>query len=109
MQEIYLDNAATTRVCPEAAAKIQQALCECYGNPSSLHRKGYEAEKMVQEATENLMKTCTTFMVAHRLSTIRNADRIVVIQKGKPVEEGSYEELMEKQGYFYKLKKIQDR
>lgn len=54
MQEIYLDNAATTRVCPEAAAKIQQALCECYGNPSSLHRKGYEAEKMVQEARRQL-------------------------------------------------------
>lgn len=67
------------------------------------------SEKMVQEATENLMKTCTTFMVAHRLSTIRNADRIVVIQQGKPVEEGSYEELMKKQGYFYQLKKIQDR
>ena len=67
------------------------------------------SEKMVQEATENLMKTCTTFMVAHRLSTIRNADRIVVIQQGKPVEEGSYEELIKKQGYFYQLKKIQDR
>lgn len=67
------------------------------------------SEKMVQEATENLMKTCTTFMVAHRLSTIRNADRIVVIQQGKPVEEGSYEELMKKQRYFYQLKKIQDR
>ena len=67
------------------------------------------SEKMVQEATENLMKTCTTFMVAHRLSTIRNADRIVVIQQGKPVEEGNYEELMKKQGYFYQLKKIQDR
>lgn len=67
------------------------------------------SEKMVQEATESLMKTCTTFMVAHRLSTIRNADRIVVIQKGKPVEEGSFDELMEKKGYFYHLKKIQDR
>lgn len=67
------------------------------------------SEKMVQEATESLMKTCTTFMVAHRLSTIRNADRIVVIQKGKPVEDGSFDELMEKKGYFYHLKKIQDR
>ena len=67
------------------------------------------SEKKVQEATESLMKTCTTFMVAHRLSTIRNADRIVVIEKGRPVEEGSFNELMEKKGYFYRLKKLQEQ
>lgn len=66
------------------------------------------SEKMVQEATEALMKTCTTFMVAHRLSTIRNADRIVVVEKGMAVEEGSFDELMDKKGYFYRLKKIQE-
>ncbi|MGN0308945.1 MAG: ABC transporter ATP-binding protein [Lachnospiraceae bacterium] len=67
------------------------------------------SEKKVQEATESLMKTCTTFMVAHRLSTIRNADRIVVIEKGRPVEEGSFNELMEKKGYFYRLKRLQEQ
>lgn len=66
------------------------------------------SEKKVQEATESLMKTCTTFIVAHRLSTIRNADRIAVIDKGRLVEVGAYHELMENKGYFYRLKKIQD-
>lgn len=54
MREIYMDNAATTRVCPEAAAIMQQVLCEAYGNPSSLHRKGYEAEKLLREARQKL-------------------------------------------------------
>ena len=65
------------------------------------------SEKKVQEATSNMMKNCTTFLVAHRLSTIRNADRIVAMRDGKIVEVGSYDELMEKKGYFYELKALQ--
>mgnify|MGYP000750768496 CR=1 FL=1 len=65
------------------------------------------SEKKVQEATSNMMKNCTTFLVAHRLSTIRNADRIVEMRDGKIVEVGSYDELMEKKGYFYELKALQ--
>lgn len=65
------------------------------------------SEKKVQEATGRMMKNCTTFLVAHRLSTIRNADRIVVMRQGQIVEIGSYEELMEKKGYFYELKSLQ--
>lgn len=65
------------------------------------------SEKKVQEATGNMMKNCTTFLVAHRLSTIRNADRIAVMQEGRIVEIGTYEELMEKKGYFYELKSLQ--
>ena len=65
------------------------------------------SEKKVQEATSNMMKNCTTFLVAHRLSTIRNADRIVAMKEGRIVEVGSYEELMEKKGYFYELKSLQ--
>ena len=65
------------------------------------------SEKKVQEATNNMMKNCTTFLVAHRLSTIRNADRIVAMKEGRIVEVGSYEELMEKKGYFYELKALQ--
>ena len=62
------------------------------------------SEKKVQEATSNMMKNCTTFLVAHRLSTIRNADRIVAMRDGKIVEVGSYDE---KKGYFYELKALQ--
>ena len=55
-----------------------------------------------------MMKQCTTFMVAHRLSTIRNVDRIVVLDSGRIAEVGSYDELMERQGAFYNLKKMQE-
>lgn len=65
------------------------------------------SEKKVQEATDKMMKNCTTFLVAHRLSTIRNADRIVAMKEGQIVEVGSYEELMEKKGYFYELNAMQ--
>lgn len=50
MEEIYLDNAATTRVVPKVAEKINHALTTAYGNPSSLHNKGLEAEKLVKTA-----------------------------------------------------------
>ena len=50
MREIYLDNSATTMVCPEAAAKALQMMTENYGNPSSLHAKGFEAQKELENA-----------------------------------------------------------
>jgi ABC-type multidrug transport system, ATPase and permease components len=66
------------------------------------------SEKLVQKATEHLMQQCTVVMVAHRLSTIKEADIICVMEGGKIVEKGSYEELMNKRGHFYDLKKLQD-
>ena len=65
------------------------------------------SERLIQEAIENLTKDRTTFIVAHRLSTIRNADRIAVINGGVCTEIGTYEELMERKGEFYQLKKLQ--
>ena len=53
------------------------------------------------------MGRCTTFLVAHRLSTIQTADLIVVVENGKIAEQGSYEELMAKKGRFYELKVLQ--
>ena len=67
-----------------------------------------ESEKKVQMATSRMMKQCTTFLVAHRLSTIKDADRICVLEHGKIVEQGSYQELMEKKGQFYHLKQLQE-
>ena len=52
--EYYLDNSATTRVCPEAAQACVKAMEETYGNPSSLHRMGYRAEQLVRQASEQL-------------------------------------------------------
>lgn len=65
------------------------------------------SEKEIQNALENLMHGRTTFMVAHRLSTIRHADKIVVVGDGICKEAGTYDELMEKKGLFYELRKLQ--
>jgi len=65
------------------------------------------SERMIQQAIGNLIKDRTTFIVAHRLSTIRDADKIAVIAGGKCVEYGTYEELMERKGEFYHMKMIQ--
>ena len=66
------------------------------------------SEYHVQKAIASSIKGRTTFIVAHRLSTIRNADRIVVMENGKIVEIGSYDELVEKKGKFYELKCLND-
>lgn len=67
------------------------------------------SEYHVQKAIDHLTKGRTTFIVAHRLSTIRNADRIVVMEKGRCVEMGSYGELMSKKGKFFELKNLTER
>lgn len=62
------------------------------------------SERAVQSAMESLMKTHTVIVVAHRLSTIKNVDRILVFSHGQVVEEGTYDELAQKEsGYFYKM------
>ncbi len=65
------------------------------------------SEKHIQTAIDNLSKDKTTFIVAHRLSTIKNADKIAVIDKGKCVEFGTYDELIAKKGAFYKFRELQ--
>lgn len=66
------------------------------------------SEYHVQKAISSLIKGRTTFIVAHRLSTIRDADRIVVLDEGKCVETGTFDELMAKKGRFYELKSLND-
>lgn len=65
------------------------------------------SEKLIQQALSNLTRGRTTFIVAHRLSTIREADRIAVIANGHCAEYGTYEELMALQGEFYRMKVLQ--
>lgn len=62
-----------------------------------------ESESLIQHATEVLTKNRTSIIVAHRLSTIKNATKILVIDKGQIVEEGSHNELINKSGYYKKL------
>lgn len=66
-----------------------------------------ESEKMVQKAIEVLMKDRTALVIAHRLSTVQNADKIVVLDKGKILEVGSHNELYEKGGLYRRLYDIQ--
>jgi subfamily B ATP-binding cassette protein MsbA len=62
-----------------------------------------ESEKLVQEAIETLMKNRTVILIAHRLSTVKNADQIIVIDKGTVVERGKHQELLDKNGVYAKL------
>ncbi len=67
-----------------------------------------ESERLVQDALEGLMENRTTFIIAHRLATIKNADRILVLDKGEIIESGSHDELMQiEAGLYRKLAEMQ--
>ncbi|MGM9925817.1 MAG: ABC transporter ATP-binding protein [Bacillus sp. (in: firmicutes)] len=66
-----------------------------------------ESEHLIQESLERLAKNRTTLIVAHRLTTITHADRIIMIEHGEVVESGNHETLMRKQGQYYKLFQVQ--
>ncbi|MBS4534822.1 ABC transporter ATP-binding protein [Clostridium sp. D2Q-14] len=62
-----------------------------------------ETEKKIQDAIEKVLQDRTSFIIAHRLSTIVNSDRILVIKKGKIIEEGTHKQLIKNKGYYYDL------
>jgi ATP-binding cassette subfamily B protein len=67
-----------------------------------------QTEMHIQNALANLMATRTALVVAHRLSTVRNADRIIVLNRGRIIETGTHTELMDKKGFYYRLHQLQN-
>ena len=68
-----------------------------------------ESERLVQQALSNLMKGRTTLVIAHRLATVRNADRIIVLDGGEVKETGTHEELLKRKGIYNRLNDLQFR
>ena len=62
-----------------------------------------ESEKVVQDSLEKLAANRTTFVIAHRLSTVRNSDCIMVLEQGRIIERGTHDQLIEEKGKYYQL------
>lgn len=67
-----------------------------------------ESERLVQDAINNMMQNRTSIVIAHRLSTVRHADEIIVLQKGEIAERGTHDELLAKQGFYKRLVDMQE-
>jgi ATP-binding cassette subfamily B protein len=67
-----------------------------------------QTELWIQQALEKLMQNRTSIIIAHRLSTVRHADRILVLNRGRIIESGTHAELMDRQGFYYRLSRLQN-
>jgi ATP-binding cassette subfamily B protein len=67
-----------------------------------------QTEQWIQQALGKLMQNRTSMIIAHRLSTVRHADRILVLNRGRIIETGTHDELMDRQGFYYRLSQLQN-
>jgi len=67
----------------------------------------YESERIIQENMRSICEGRTVLIIAHRLSTVRHADRIITVEAGEVVEDGTHEELLKKDGRYARLYKVQ--
>ena len=72
----------------------------------TMHEHG-QSEKLIQKATDTLTKNRTSIVIAHRLATVKKADKIIVLERGEIVEQGTHKELLKQKGYYSKLYEIQ--
>ena len=86
-----------------AAAKLANAHEFIEKLPDGYNTIDTRTEKIVQDGMDKLMKGRTTFVIAHRLSTVKNSDCIMVLEQGKIIERGTHDELIETQGKYYQL------
>jgi ABC-type transport system involved in Fe-S cluster assembly, permease and ATPase components len=68
----------------------------------------YESERAIQLAMQEIQGTRTTIIIAHRLSTVREADQILVLDRGRIIERGNHWELLKQKGLYYRLNQIQE-
>ena len=67
-----------------------------------------QTEMWIQQALQKLMENRTAIIIAHRLSTVRHADRIIVLNRGRIIESGAHTELMDRRGFYYRLSQFQN-
>ena len=85
---------------PESAAVADPPVLILDEATSSIDTR---TEQLVQEGMDRLMKGRTTFVIAHRLSTVRNSDCIMVLEQGRIIERGTHDQLIEEKGRYYQL------
>ena len=107
---VSMEDVASSRIMTGGSATAALAIARCaVADPPAMildeatSSIDSRTEKLVQEGMDALMKGRTTFVIAHRLSTVRNSDCIMVLEQGRIIERGNHMDLLDKKGRYYQL------